>query len=114
MLLTLFLMLSNAQAAQDVLYACKKQDVFVPSSYTWVEIDRNTVTNQLTFLYGIGSDTQMIEIDFSSPVVCIEGGRFVSRDQPYDLSVVADHRELSFLLKDSKNSVSGKHFQCQP
>ncbi len=108
--LCLGLLISTTSYAETVM-RCKRRDLFVPSSYQWVEILRLR-DGSLQFQYGIGVDTQMLELDFSSSITEVEPNHFIHQEPSYSLDAIVKNAKMSFTIKANNQSTGGKNFNC--
>ena len=108
----LALFLGSSLVHAETVLSCKKQNAFVSSSFYWVQIEKNP-DESLSFQYGIGIDTQMLEVYFNSPVSASADGSYAYQDANYSLLAIVNHSRLSFTLKDSRQSVTRSKFICQ-
>ncbi len=103
---------ASANPTAETIYSCKKQDPWVPSSYTWAEILKSP-SGLFMFQEGIGADTQMLEIYFESLVTQTDENHFHAKTSEYELNIELKNQELSFTIQDSKQSYSVQHFKCR-
>ena len=102
--------LSSSSYAETIL-RCKRRDLFAASSYQWVEILKMP-DRSLQFQYGIGIDTQMVELDFSSSVTEVEKNHFVHQEASYSLDSTVVNSKLSFSVKAGTQTTGGKTCIC--
>ena len=111
LLITLSFFINTTSFAETIL-SCKKRHPFIYTSFYWVQINQ-TEEGNLSFNYGNGIDTQMLEVYFSSPVTKDAKGNFTYQDADYSLQTEMKKTELNFTVKNNTKAITRKQFHCE-
>ena len=110
-LVQIALFLSALNSSATVISSCKKRNPKAYTSYLWVELDQ-APNGDLSFIHGIGIDTQMLEVYFQSPVKETSLTQFSWTDPEYSLEVTLADKRLSFTLKSRRQSIQQRDYHC--
>ena len=110
-LLITFAVFTNSVHA-ETLISCKKRNSLVYSSFYWVQIDKNN-QGELTFYYGNGVDSQMVDVYFTSPINQTADGKFEFQNEQYFLTSEIINSKLSFTINNKTQTVTRNEFICE-
>jgi hypothetical protein len=104
-------MLISTVVQADTVVSCRKRNPLVYTAYTWVQIEQDTNQN-LTFIYGNGMESQMLEVYFTSSVEKTSAQTYRYQDPNYELSVEIKKSKLSFVLSSGGKDYKQKNYEC--
>jgi hypothetical protein len=104
-------LLVGSTANADTIASCRKRNPYVYTSFSWTEIERHE-NNELLLVYGVGTDDQMLEIYFDSPLEQVGENQFYHKGSDYELSAQIVKNKLSFTLKAGKKTIRKKNYEC--